>query len=65
METSRTRTLRRALEACDGKPEALANALAVTTPELSRWLVGIETPPTRVYLDALDLVARGPLRRLA
>jgi DNA-binding transcriptional regulator YiaG len=65
MDSARTRTLQRALEACGSSREALAHALAVSLHDLARWLEGRETPPSRVYLDALDVVARGPYRRSA
>ena len=65
MSTSQTRTLRRALDACGGKPEKLARVLGVSIQDLSEWLLGRKAPPMRVYLDALDVVARGPLRRSA
>jgi DNA-binding transcriptional regulator YiaG len=63
MNTAHTRTLRRALESCGGNAQTLAEILRVTKSELSAWLAGTHVPPTRVYLAALDVVARGPLRR--
>ena len=61
MNTVHTRTLLRALQAYGGNREALASQLEVSIPELSAWLEGSGTPPTRIYLQALDIVARGPL----
>jgi hypothetical protein len=57
-----TRTLRRALEACGGA-EQLAGALSVAVSDLTAWMDGAQTPPAQVFLDALDLVSRGSLRR--
>jgi hypothetical protein len=65
MDTAQTRTLRRALDACGGNRETLARTLAVSAPDLALWLEGKQIPPTRVYLAALDVVARGPLRHSA
>jgi hypothetical protein len=65
MSTVHTRTLRRALETCDGSTQTLADILRVSIADLALWLAGTEVPPTRVYLAALDIVARGPLRRSA
>jgi hypothetical protein len=65
MDTAQTRTLRRALAACSGNTKTLAEILGVPIAELAPWLAGKNAPPTRVYLAALDIVARGPLRRSA
>lgn len=58
--TPYTRTLRRAL-ANVGTPERLADHLQIKKTELMLWLSGERTPPAQVFLDALDLVAHGPL----
>ena len=63
MDTAQTRTLRRALAACGGNTKTLTEILGVSIGDLSPWLAGKKVPPTRVYLAALDVVARGPLRR--
>ena len=55
--TPQTRTLYRALENCGGLG-ALADTLEVSVELLSRWLAGVDVPPVKVYLLALDLVAR-------
>jgi len=60
-ENSVTRTLARALRAA-GSLERLAGQLGVAPAQLSQWLAGAQ-PPTRIYLRALDLVARGPFAR--
>ena len=56
-DTPQTRTLYRALENC-GSEGALADTLEVSVEVLSRWLAGKEVPPVKIYLLALDLVAR-------
>lgn len=58
-DTSVTRTLARALRAV-GSLELLAEYLGVTEAELEEWLAGRRTPPTVIYVRALDLVASGP-----
>ena len=58
-DTSVTRTLARALRAV-GSLELLAEYLGVTQAELEEWLAGRRTPPTVIYVRALDLVASGP-----
>lgn len=55
------RTLHRALGLL-GSPEALAAALGVAPEQLQRWLHAGEAVPTKVYLAALDIVARGRAR---
>ena len=46
-----------------GGLERLAEDLGVTERQLMDWLGGDGRPPTRIYLRALDLVARGPFAR--
>jgi hypothetical protein len=60
-DTPQIRTLQRALENCGGEA-ALAKALGASVEALSRWLAGAEALPAKVYLVALDLVARRPQR---
>lgn len=58
-ETSVTRTLARAMRAVGGV-ELLAEHLGVPESQLEEWLAGRRTPPTAIYVRALDLVASGP-----
>jgi hypothetical protein len=59
MDGVHLRTLERALEAV-GSKERLASVLDVPAPELEKYLSG-ETPlPHEVFIEALDIVARGP-----
>ena len=50
------RTLRRAAELV-GDQELLARRLKVTPSHLALWIQGVETPPTYVFLRAVDVVA--------
>jgi hypothetical protein len=59
MKTPAMRTLHRAAELLGGEA-ALAEALGVGVEELQGWLGGASTPPARVYLKALEIVAKGP-----
>ena len=59
-DNSVTRTLALALRTL-GSRSRLAEHLDVTEPLLQEWLDGRRTPPTSIYLRALDLVASGPL----
>lgn len=43
-----------------GGPERLARFLNVPKARLMRWLAGEESPPSEVFLDALDVIADGP-----
>lgn len=61
-DTSVTRTLSRALRAI-GSLELLAEHLGVSEAQVEEWLAGRRTPPTAVYVRALDLVASGPFAR--
>lgn len=60
------RTLHRALEIL-GSERALARKLHVPRAELCAWLAGVDTPPTGVFLSAVDVVieAMGGSRRAA
>ena len=58
-DTSITRTLALALRSIGGR-ELLADYLGVTEAQLEDWLAGRRTPPTAIYVRALDLVASGP-----
>ena len=49
------RTLKKALAAV-GSIEGLAKILAVSTPELERWLAGSEDPPMPVFLNVVDFL---------
>jgi hypothetical protein len=62
--TAYTRTLSRAMETLGG-PARLAVALRVTESKLALWLQGDEVPPMEVFAEALEIVARGPLRARA
>lgn len=59
--TAHTRTLNRAMETLGGRAR-LAVALRVSESKLTLWLQGDEVPPTQVFAEALEIVARGPLR---
>jgi hypothetical protein len=50
------RTLKRAAEIV-GSEEGLASRLEVELAQLGFWLRGAATPPTRVFLAAVDLIA--------
>lgn len=50
-----TETLKRAAEICGGE-QALAARLKVTPSHLALWLKGIVTPPSDVFLRAVDIV---------
>lgn len=56
-DTPQVRTLRRAMETLGGMPE-LAARLGVDPSDLHGWLSGESTPPTNVYVAALDIVAK-------
>ena len=58
-DNSVTRTLHLALRSIGGL-ERLAEYLGVPEAELVEWLTGVRRPPNRIYMRALDLVARGP-----
>lgn len=49
-------TLRRAAEIVGGEA-ALAARLRVSAGELAAWLRGSSTPPTNVFLQAVDIVS--------
>src|SRR5687768_2823278 len=57
------RTLRRALELLDGDERTLARKLRVPSLELHGFLMGEDTPPTWVFLAAVDIVSDGTARR--
>lgn len=52
------RTLRRALEVMGGV-ESLAAALSVSVQDVQSWLDGAIQPSQSIFLQALDIVARG------
>lgn len=54
------RTLRRAAELV-GDQEALARRLRVTPSHLALWIQGVESPPTYVFLRAVDVVSEREL----
>ena len=61
-ETPQSRTLKRALEVLGG-PQQLAAALGVEPDEFAPWLAGETVPPTYVYVTALEIVARGGIKK--
>jgi DNA-binding transcriptional regulator YdaS (Cro superfamily) len=63
-DTSITRTLALALRSIGGR-ELLADYLGVTEAQLEDWLAGRRTPPTAIYVRALDIVASGPFAKRA
>ncbi len=54
-----TRTLQHASDTAGGH-QALARRLGVAPAELSRWLRGVDFPPFKVFMAALDIIANGP-----
>jgi hypothetical protein len=50
-----SRTFQKAAELCGGQKK-LARQLRVPLADLERWIAGGETPPTNVFLRAIDLV---------
>jgi hypothetical protein len=59
MDGAHVRTLQKALEIVVTK-ERLSAALDVPMEELDAYLAGEKPLPTRVFLDALDIVASRP-----
>ena len=57
--TTYTRTLQHASDTVGGH-QALARALATDDSQVSRWLRGVDFPPFKVFLAALDIIANGP-----
>jgi hypothetical protein len=57
------RTLENALETVGGSEERLAAALRLSQLELQKYLSGDTPLPHKVFLEALDIVARGPHAR--
>ena len=57
MDGPALRTLVRALKAVGGVRERLAVALDISLEELDAYLRGERSVPSRVFLDALDIVA--------
>jgi hypothetical protein len=49
------RTLHRACELVGGL-DALSRQLGVPAAKLERWIGGLEDPPLKVFLDAVDIV---------
>ena len=60
MESARSRTIRRAVEAL-GDEKALAAALGVKAEDVKSWLSEATIPDDAAYFAALDIVAVGPL----
>jgi hypothetical protein len=58
MDGPAVRTLGRALEIM-GTKTGLADALGVSVSDLETWLSGEAAPPHKVFIAALDIVARG------
>ena len=54
-ESVRARTLSKAADIVGG-PEALRRRLNVSALLLGLWLAGAETPPTDVFLKAVDII---------
>jgi hypothetical protein len=50
-----SRTFQKAAELCGGQ-KRLARQLRVPLADLEKWIGGGETPPTNVFLRAIDLV---------
>ena len=55
MKEVRSRTLSKAAEILGG-PDALRRRLNVSALLLGVWLAGAETPPTDVFLKAVDII---------
>ena len=62
MPTVYRRVTRRALEVL-GSLEALAQAVKRPVDEVQCWLSGERTPCAEAFLDLLDIVAYGEVRR--
>ena len=58
MDGAHLRTLNRALEIV-GSKERLAIVLDVAAPDLEQYLAGEAVLPHGVFIDALEIVARG------
>jgi hypothetical protein len=58
-QTPQQRTLRRAAETLGGV-EHLSQVLQATPAHVASWISGEAPVPTKIYLAALDIVARGP-----
>ena len=62
-DTPPCRTVRRAAADCGGL-DRLAELVGSSAAELQHWYAGESLPPTLMFLRALDIVARGPLREV-
>lgn len=62
LTTVYTRTLHRACEVAGGVAE-LAAQLRVPAIALQRWLDGEEIPPTRVFLQCVDIISLAVFQR--
>jgi DNA-binding transcriptional regulator YiaG len=58
-DTVYTRTVRRAIEDVGGV-EQLASLLGISTTEIESWLSGKSSPSNALFLQLLDIVAKGP-----
>lgn len=61
-DTVYTRTVRRAIEDMGGI-EQLASLLKVSTSEIDSWLSGKSSPSNALFLQLLDVVAKGPRKK--
>jgi DNA-binding transcriptional regulator YiaG len=52
-----TRTMHRALSTM-GSAEQLAAALGASVAEVESWSTGLEDPPPKIFLKAIDIVAQ-------
>jgi hypothetical protein len=62
-DTPPCRTVRRAAADCGGL-ERLAERVGGCAADLRHWYAGESLPPTPIFLKALDIVARGPVREI-
>ena len=61
MNGAHVRTLQLALKTVGDSEERLAIALHVPIPELQKYLKGEQALPHKAFIEALDIVAQGPL----
>jgi hypothetical protein len=56
VQTLYAQTLKRAAEIVGGE-QNLAVRLRVTPSHLALWIQGVESPPTKIFLKAVDVLA--------
>jgi DNA-binding transcriptional regulator YdaS (Cro superfamily) len=63
MRTVYSRTLQRAAELVGG-PQELARRLGIFPSQLLPWLADTSTPPTEIFLKAVDIVGDHDIQQL-